>query len=236
MEGEHSAEQAYDFLSPTYDIAYLSSKDIAENRWLARYLDRHMYLDLSVLDVGCGTGLLLDLCPIQPEWYLGVDVSNKMLTVAREKHRRYSFAKASMDDMSAVTDRRWQSAIYLFGSFSYALDPIAAVTEMARVLMPGGRFFVMLLSHRYPDRASYSVANAGFDVPIITYDAEQARRLFGTSTDLRVTSVRGLSVEVDRLQWMSPKIVEYYYRLEAATLGRLAPSKAAYILVEGRRI
>lgn len=237
VEGSHTAEEAYDGLAPVYDDVYLSPKDMAENAWLAGHLDKEGYCDGSVLDVGCGTGLLLDMCTIQPQWYMGIDVSDQMLAVARQKHGCSTFAKASMQDMvSVVGSNRWQNAIYLFGSLSYSTEPMVALEQMEAALRPGGRFFVMLLSHRYPDRSSYSVSNAGYSVPIVTYDEKQATNLFNDTAYLEVESVRGLSVIVDRMQWLGERLMNPYYRFEAATLGRIAPSKAAYVVVEGRRL
>ena len=239
VEGAQSAEEAYDGLSATYDDAYLSPKDLAENAWLARYLATQGYCDGRVLDVGCGTGLLLDLCAIQPTMYTGLDVSDRMLEIARLKHPEFrgNFARASMDAMtSLVGAERWQNVLYLFGTFSYATEPEKAVSELARVLMPGGRFFAMLLSHRYPDRASYSVMNAGYSVPIVTYDAKQAEQAFLTSPYLEVGRVRGLSVAVDRMQWLGNRLTKSYYSIEAATLGRWLPSESAYVVVEGYRL
>jgi len=53
--------------------------------------------DLSVLDVGCGSGHLLDVMPGNGQKlgeYLGVDMDERVLARAREKHPEAKFMKA----------------------------------------------------------------------------------------------------------------------------------------------
>lgn len=42
-----------------------------------------------ILDAGCGWGRLLDLLPVPPWWYVGVDLSPSFIEKAKEEHPRW---------------------------------------------------------------------------------------------------------------------------------------------------
>jgi len=79
----------YGEVAGRYDEHYSDRVSQLENAWLQDWLDP---LDGSILDLGCGTGLLLDIMDIDPCRYRGVDPSEEMLGVARGKHPEHSFS------------------------------------------------------------------------------------------------------------------------------------------------
>lgn len=86
--------EAYDTLAEVYDQLYTDPKDLEENQLLVKTYrelpplpERIEQRGLAVVDIGCGTGLALDLeLPGQKDVYLGVDPSQRMLNKLREKH------------------------------------------------------------------------------------------------------------------------------------------------------
>ena len=54
---------------------------------------RYMAPGCKVLDLGCGTGLLLELLALQPEDYLGIDPSGKMLEELKRKFPEHETKK-----------------------------------------------------------------------------------------------------------------------------------------------
>lgn len=71
-----------------------SPLEASHRRALARLCAQHLSADLDVLEVGCGTGLVYErLVPalVPDERYTGVDVSERMLEIARRKfpHARF---------------------------------------------------------------------------------------------------------------------------------------------------
>ena len=45
----------------------------------------------TILDIGCGTGLLLELLDIDDSNYVGIDISEGMLSIAKNKFQKYKF-------------------------------------------------------------------------------------------------------------------------------------------------
>jgi SAM-dependent methyltransferase len=91
----------YDEIAPDYDARYHKPSDEAENEHLAD-LCRTVFGSVAprTLDVGCGTGLLLDLAVTAPGMYTGVDPSQAMLNELVRKHPRVrNITAARMEDV-----------------------------------------------------------------------------------------------------------------------------------------
>ncbi|MFA5880483.1 MAG: class I SAM-dependent methyltransferase [Candidatus Margulisiibacteriota bacterium] len=63
----------------------------------------------SVLDIGCGTGEILNY--LHPKTGLGVDLSEEMILIAKEKYPQYSFFAASIDNY--LTDQKFDYLILI---------------------------------------------------------------------------------------------------------------------------
>lgn len=72
------AVNQYDAIAESYDSLFKDEVSIEENNKIAL-----MLFDVPgiILDVGCGTGLFLDILKVSPDEYFGIDPSNKMLEV-----------------------------------------------------------------------------------------------------------------------------------------------------------
>lgn len=131
-EGEHWAELAERYESGSVRImdAFLAATPIAATA--------------RVLDVGCGNGgLSIDIAKLATDGsVLGVDLSSQMLDVAAKN--------AASAGVTNVTFERADAQTYAFepGTFDLAVssfgvmffdDPVAAFTNIAAALKPGGR-------------------------------------------------------------------------------------------------
>jgi SAM-dependent methyltransferase len=123
-------------------------------------------------------------------------------------------------------------AVSLFGAFSYA-EPREAVRELARTLVPGGRFLVMVLGRRYRSRESYILKGSG--VAKRLYREVELRDLFDVS-DFEYIQVRGLSCLVDALpEWLPQRFFDLYAAIEHKMLGWLLPDANYFLMVSGRK-
>jgi ArsR family transcriptional regulator len=106
----------------------------------------------AFLDIGTGTGRLLELVAPRTERAFGVDASRDMLALARAR-----FAEHGVADRCAVRQADMYRLPLPDGAFDvvalqmvlhYAEDPAAALAEAARVLRPDGLLVVVdLASH-----------------------------------------------------------------------------------------
>ncbi len=107
-----------------------------------------------LLDVGTGTGQLLELLAPRVERGLGVDASRAMLALARSRLAKPELAHCAVRQADMyrlpLPDAGFDTAVIQM-VLHYAEDPAAAVTEVARVLRPGGRLLIVDLPHH--DRA-----------------------------------------------------------------------------------
>ena len=90
----------------------------------------------QLLDIGCGTGLLLQLAHAPGASVCGLDVVPGMLKLAAGAEPS---AELTMGDLQVLpfADGRFD-VVTAVNALQFAADPVAAVGEAARVLAPGG--------------------------------------------------------------------------------------------------
>ena len=123
----------YDGVHPPHVTAHYLTKRV---RLLGRLLNGG-----RGLDVGCGTGVLMEALRPHGE-VTGVDASEGMLAVLR-RHGRGHAEQASVDALP-FEDNRFD-LVYSVAVFHHLIEPsivAAALREMTRVAKPGGRIVV----------------------------------------------------------------------------------------------
>ncbi len=129
-----------------------------------------------MLDIGTGTGRMLELLAPRISAGLGVDASRGMLALARARLAKAALAHCAVRqaDMYRLPLSGGYDVVLLQMVLHYAEDPDAALAEAARVLAPGGRLVVVdlaehtrgdltdRLAHRWPGFADAAM-RAAFD-------------------------------------------------------------------------
>ena len=132
----------YDEVAPRYDTIFEQPRSQAEDAaWLRRFggaVTGCVRVGGTVLDIGCGTGWLLDQLAVPPHQYLGFDLSSRMVTEGQRKHPEHKLFEWSMTDEWPVPDASVRLVISPWISPSY-MDPRWAFREARRVLVPGGK-------------------------------------------------------------------------------------------------
>ncbi len=97
----------------------------------------------TLIDIGTGTGRMLELFASRAAHALGIDRSSEMLRLARAKLAGVANAELRQADLYAlpVDDGAVDVAI-LHHVLHFAQQPGAAITEAARALGPGGRLLI----------------------------------------------------------------------------------------------
>lgn len=192
----------YDEKAQEYDSHFRRPIDRAEDSALygrvRRYLD-----DLSVLDVGCGTGVLLDHA--RPRRWVGTDISSGMAerAILRAAWSETSARISAPMDFSTLTERdlvglgwrgAFDTAISLW-AFSYMPNARTAMINMARCVRPGGTVIVHVYDARYPEREHYVLNGTAADV-VSPWTSSGLRALAGIA-GLRVQDVVGFRYRAD---------------------------------------
>ena len=95
----------------------------------------------SVLDVGCGTGTVLNLISSAVEIKgFGIDVSRKMLEIAKENSRDFDFRPGGCDNLPYGDNS--MDAVIACMAYHHFPDQKAFRKEAARVLKPGGMLYI----------------------------------------------------------------------------------------------
>jgi ArsR family transcriptional regulator len=100
----------------------------------------------SFLDLGTGTGRMLELVAPQAARAVGVDVNSEMLGLARARIEQAGLTHAQVrraDLFQLPFADHSFSLITLHQVLHYLEDPSAAVAEAARVLQPGGKVVIV---------------------------------------------------------------------------------------------
>ena len=99
--------------------------------------------DNDVLDAGCGTGVLtreMVHCVGETGSVTGLDLSESMLGVARQACPGVDFHQGNVNELP-FDDSSFDAVVSSF-MLMFVPDPTKAISEMRRVLRPGGRIVV----------------------------------------------------------------------------------------------
>jgi len=223
---------AYDAVAVEYATRYTSQRDRCEDRTLLQWLRQGRYLEGRVVDLGCGSGMLVGLAGLAPESYFGVDPSSGMREQARRAYPKHTFVSGMAEDLSALPDGCADSVVGLFCGFSYCDQPWRGVAEMARVLRPGGRVFIMVYQKRTLTRPYILSERCGLPLPQVP-SLDALERVFAAHFELGPR--RGFVLLTDRLPENAPRWLFDLVMRADLVLGRVFPESMLYSVVEAVR-
>lgn len=107
---------------------------------------RRIGLDLDhkdILEIGCGSGYGADLLhrAFNPKSYVGVDVMEEQIHLARKDFPQYEFILQNAEDLSRFANES-KDAVIIFGVLHHIPNWRKTVDEITRVLRPNGNLFL----------------------------------------------------------------------------------------------
>lgn len=132
----------YDKIASEYDNYFMDSKYLEEDKKLFNLLD----IKGKVLDIGCGTGLLLKHKKIEPRNYIGIDISEKMLEVFKRKLPEYQnyLINTSFEDFYG---KGFDTIVALYGTASYLNQE--KIKRISQMLSKNGKAYLMYYKNGY---------------------------------------------------------------------------------------
>lgn len=89
----------------------------------------------SVLDIGCGSGIFCEMAAKRGARVSGLDASEHLLTIARERVQSGDFRTGEMEELPY--DNQTFDIVTGFSSFQFAATPVNALKEASRVSRTG---------------------------------------------------------------------------------------------------
>ena len=141
------------------------------------------------LDLGTGTGRMLELVGTHAGKVVGIDLSREMLVVARvnmEKTglKNYSIRQGDMYQLKIPDDE--YDVVCIHQVLHFAAEPNKAIAESTRVLQPGGRLIIVdFLAHKMLElREIFHHSRLGFSDGEIVHWFQRNGLKFTTPTHL----------------------------------------------------
>ncbi len=150
---KEQVEAMFDSIAPRYDLLNRVLSFGIDQRWRRQAVD--LLRDASprrILDVATGTAdLALQVLTLEPEKVIGVDISEEMLRIGRQKiseageEARVELRKGDSERLP-FSDSQFDAALVAFGVRNFE-NLGRGLQEIQRVLRPGGKLVVLEFSH-----------------------------------------------------------------------------------------
>lgn len=141
MDKKEQSRKTFDYQAKNYDTSAYSKH--------AKKLYPYMLNEIihsfgnTVLDLGCGTGLLMDqvISEDHTRRVTGIDLSSKMIKVAKKRIKEKGTLIIGDSEKLPFDDHSFD-IVYCNDSFHHYPDPKKVIIEVQRVLKDGGVFII----------------------------------------------------------------------------------------------
>lgn len=182
-------------MANVYDNAYVGKREQYEDSLINKYLLKHKILEGSVLDLGCGTGKILEFKHNITEYY-GIDLSKKMLKICQKRHQNVNLIKGDMGNLQTYSKKKFDNVVSTYGSISYLKQPEKLPKILKKVLKTNGKAYLMGYGVRWGFGQNKTTETNGILSYRLLYTPEMLKGLF---QDFKILEIRPLSVVLDRI-------------------------------------
>lgn len=140
-------EYAEYLLKKTRDDYNLIAEDFSKTRWNIwdefNIFKKYIKEGDKIIDVGCGNGRLMELFKGENINYTGVDISDQLINLAREKYPDNNFTIADNLNLP-FSDNNFDKVFSIAVLHTIPSNELRekAVAELKRILKPGGLLFI----------------------------------------------------------------------------------------------
>jgi SAM-dependent methyltransferase len=141
--------KSYKSLAKYYDLLFQDKDYLKEANFILDLAQKYKINTGYLLDVGCGTGTHLKLLKDNFKNLYGVDISQEILELAKEKIPEATFLNESMSEFNI--NRKFDLIICLYSVFNYNLDTDSALKSLKNFhthLKPKGIVIIALYNSR----------------------------------------------------------------------------------------
>ena len=164
--GESAITAMFNNIAPTYDRLNHTLSLGIDRRWRRKAIDAlKPFAPQTILDIATGTGdfAILAAKRLDPDRIIGVDLSEGMMEVGREKVQKAGLDNVIYfmhDDCTNLSfdDNMFDAVTVAYGARNFN-DLEAGVSEMCRVLQPGGHLMLVELTTppRFPMKQLFNI-------------------------------------------------------------------------------
>ena len=210
VELEKFSKLAHRWWDPAGEFRPLHEINPLRLDWIAQ----HAALDgASVLDVGCGGGILAEAMARRGAKVTGIDLSDKALKVAQlhllESRLEVQYESVSVEDYAAAHAGKFD-VITCMELLEHVPEPAAMVAACARLVRPGGQVFFSTIN-RNPKSYLFAVVGAEYVLGLLPKGTHDYQRFIKPSELSRWSREAGL--RTDELIGMSYNPVTRRYWL-----------------------
>jgi 2-polyprenyl-6-hydroxyphenyl methylase/3-demethylubiquinone-9 3-methyltransferase len=178
------------------------------------WIDRHAALaGKTVLDVGCGGGLLSEAMAARGATVTGIDLSEKALGVARlhllESGRSVDYRHISAEDLAAQQAGSYD-VVTCMELLEHVPNPASTIASCAALVKPGGHVFFSTIN-RNPKAYVFAVLGAEYILQLLPKGTHEYAKFIKPSELSRWA--KSVDLELDELIGMSYNPFTKHYSL-----------------------
>jgi 2-polyprenyl-6-hydroxyphenyl methylase / 3-demethylubiquinone-9 3-methyltransferase len=124
-----------------HPVALLRAENKLRTPWIIDAVSEHFPTKISVLDIGCGAGILTNALAIEGHQATGIDLSENSLAIAKkfDATGKVLYKRASAYSLPFPAESF--DAACALDVLEHVEEPQLLIAEASRVLKPGGLFF-----------------------------------------------------------------------------------------------
>jgi len=154
---KHKAMRHYDQLAPVYDIQYAEEQNAQIEAALNNTKPNENEL---VLDLGCGTGLLLEHIAKSTRLLVGIDISPKILQEAKKRAKRFpNTAIIRADADHTPLQNRTFDHVFAVTLLQNMPNPIKTIKEIKRISKPQSAIVLTGLKKKFSQESFMNLLN-----------------------------------------------------------------------------